>query len=605
MCGLFFGHSRTGLDVASVRDTLHDLRHRGPDFSASLFRNNKRLFFGHTRLNVLDISAESNQPFISECGRWILIFNGEIYNFKELRAQIGGNWPWRTTGDTEVLMAAWSRWGQNCLHRLVGMFAFVIYDSSHNELFIVRDRFGIKPLYYTQVGDDEFFSSEIKPLLRFQQALPDESSIRTYLQAGIYDHSQHTFFKNISSLKPGTFIHIDLKNGNRVEKRWYNVIEEIKDLGTQSKLELEEELDRLVQQAITSHLTSDVRVGLNISGGVDSSMLVSVAQGQLDNLHLFNQDYEGYDESEWIKQIYRHGHLHIERLSFDDINSCLESTVRSQAEPFGGVMVCGYNALYESAIANNVTVLLDGNGVDEVFLGYERYHSSYVFAAKDTRERSARARAFEKHWGHFPLKPLEGSIDGTRGVRPSLLGNKLKDIPVIQTPEFTDTSIDPIRQMALKDLLFSKIPRGLRFNDRVSMSHSRELRVPFLDHRLVEFGLGIPSSYLITESGGKTLFRDVLARREPNSVAYAHKRSVQSPQSEWIGKEWKNFVTNVINSDRFCERGWVNPDAAKGAYSDYLVGDQSNSFFIWQWINLELWASIFIDNEPHAFQDFF
>jgi asparagine synthase (glutamine-hydrolysing) len=277
----------------------------------------------------------------------------------------------------------------------------------------------------------------------------------------------------------------------------------------------------------------------------------------------------------------------------------LRKTVQSQAEPFGGVFVCGYNALYEAAAREKVTVLLDGNGVDEAFLGYKRYHQIYVATAPNSAIREVRTREFSEFWGQSPTFVSAGaSIDGTGGLRPEVISASLMSNE-LHAPSYRSGGFDdPVRKAAAEDLLYAKIPRGLRFNDRVSMTHSRELRVPFLDHRLVEFAFGIPTHLLLNRKGGKALFRDVLARRAPATVAYARKRSIQSPQREWLAQGWRAMVESILTSERFAARGWVDVGKARCVYAEYLSGKRENSFFIWQWVNLELWAREYLDRDP-------
>ena len=378
--------------------------------------------------------------------------------------------------------------------------------------------------------------------------------------------------------------------------RWYSLAEHVLDLSQASAKEVTDRAEELVLQAVSSHLVADVAVGLNVSGGVDSSMLVRAAVETFGHAHLFTQDYDGYTELSWVRQIADGGTLHITNLDLNAISGYLRKTVRLQAEPFGGVLVCGYNALYEAATRENVIVLLDGNGVDETFLGYKRYHQIYVATAPDASTRELRANEYKACWGQVPDSvALGASIDGTDGLRPEVISASLITteplIPICQYGEFDD----PVRQVAAEDLQFAKIPRGLRFNDRASMAYSRELRVPFLDHRLVEFAFGIPNDLLINRKGGKALFRDVLARRAPASVAYARKRSIQSPQREWFAQGWRAMVESTLASESFVARGWVDAGKARCAYAEYLSGKRENSFFIWQWVNLELWAREYLD----------
>ncbi|MDQ0458362.1 asparagine synthase (glutamine-hydrolyzing) [Rhizobium paknamense] len=525
-----------------------------------------------------------------------MIYNGEIYNFCELRRDIGDRWQWRTSGDTEVLLAAWALWGPDCLDRLVGMFAFAVYDAVDRALFMVRDRFGIKPLYHLATASGQVFASEIPPILQFQDVVrADEGTIRTYLEAGLYDHSDRTFFRGVHALEAGTFMRVDLRAGSAETRRWYRFADCIPDLAGANADELTNETERLLLQAVSSHLIADVQTGLNVSGGVDSSMLVRSAIGELGHAHLFTQDYEGYSELPWVLEVADGGTLHVAQLDLTAITGYLPFTVSSQAEPFGGVPVCGYNLLYELAVQHNVTVLLDGNGIDETFLGYKRYHLLYAQSAVDPAIREQRASDFAEFWGQRPLSVSStASIDGSSGLRPETISQQLISAePAEMIPDFSFE--DPIRQAAAIDLLHTKVPRSLRFNDRLSMAHSRELRVPFLDHRLAEFAFGIPTHHLLTKFGSKALFRSIVARRAPRSVAYAPKRSVQSPQREWLAGAWRTMIEDILSSESFADRGWVDPDLARRAYARYLDGEQENSFFIWQWLSLELWARRYLD----------
>lgn len=599
MCGLIVAWDPAGLANAPIAAALDDIRHRGPDAQSRLMRGEETILLAHVRLKIIDTTDGANQPFVSPCGRWAIVFNGEIYNYRELRAEIGDRWSWRTQGDTEVLLAAWAIWGRACLDRLVGMFAFAVHDQDGHRLTLVRDRFGIKPLYHVADGRRRVFASEIPPLLRFQREVrADSSTIRTYLELGLYEHTRHTFFAGVESIAPGGLLDIDLRSGAERYESWYRLADHVADLAAMDHASLLDEAERLTWQAVTSHLVADVEVGLNVSGGVDSSTLTRAAIGQLATAHLFTQDYEGYSEAPWVREIAAGGILHIQPLAFTDIDRLLEPVTRIQAEPFGGVTVCGYDALYAEAERQGVTVLLDGNGVDEAFLGYERYHQAWVWAASDEAQRSARATAFEQFWGRRPPAMQTGggvAIDGSRStcaeaISPELLRNGA----LLESPAVTDFAC-PIKNLAAADLQFNKIPRGLRFNDRMSMARSKELRVPFLDHRLVEFAYGVPTRLLLSAKGSKALFREVAARHMSDAVAFGAKRSVQSPQREWIANEWRPLVDGILASESFKGRGWVAPDATNAAWQRYLGGERANSFPIWQWINLEFWARAFLD----------
>lgn len=600
MCGLIVAWDPAGLEDAPLVAALADIRHRGPDAQAAVSRENRKLHLAHTRLKIIDTSDDANQPFVSPDERWALVYNGEIYNFRELRDEIGDRWPWRTHGDTEVLLAAWTLWGAECLHRFVGMFAFAIHDAERHTVTLVRDRFGIKPLYRVTEGTRRVFASEIPPLLRFQgNVSADRSTIRTYLELGLYDHGEHTFFEGVRVLLPGHLTQVDLRSGEEETARWYRLADHVTDHTGIEEAELIDEAERLALQAVSSHLVADVAVGLNVSGGVDSSMLTRASIGKLGAAHLFTQDYPDYSEERWVREISEGGILHISRLSFADIDRLLAPVTAIQAEPYGGVTVCGYDALYDQADRQGITVLLDGNGVDESFLGYERYHQAWVWAAAGESERLHRLNEFRGFWGHEPANQSGETgvaIDGTVSTCAEAVAPTLRSTAIVRpSPAIADFAC-PVKNLAAADLSHNKIPRGLRFNDRMSMAHSKELRVPFLDHRLVEFAYGVPSAMLLGSSGSKGLFRKVAARHMPSTVAFSAKRSVQSPQREWLANEWRVRVDDILKSDSFGDRQWVDPPAAKRAWDRYLGGNRFNSFPIWQWINLELWSRRFLDH---------
>lgn len=598
MCGLIVAWDPAGLVDAPLAAALDDLHHRGPDAQSSIWRQDHRLHLAHARLKIIDRTDDANQPFVSPCSRWAIVYNGEIFNFCEVRQEISDRWIWRTHSDTEVLMAAWSLWGEECLSRFVGMFAFAIHDAVEHNLTLVRDRFGIKPLYHVAIGARRVFASEIPPLLRFRPAVADGSTIRTYLELGLYDHGTHTFFKDVRSFEPGTLTRIDLRSGAETTRRWYSLAEHVPDLSGASEEELIDGAEALVLQAVSSHLVADVEVGLNVSGGVDSSMLIRAAMAQLGSSHLFTQDFPGYSEAPWVREIAGGGILHVSELTFEKIDALLYPTSAIQAEPFGGVTVCGYDALYAEACAQNVTVLLDGNGVDEAFLGYERYHQAWVWAACEDAECDRRKNEYRLFWGRSPAASVTAggvAIDGSRATCAEVISQRLLSSSATLAPKVVNDFACPIKNLAVADLLHSKIPRGLRFNDRMSMARSRELRVPFLDHRLVEFAYGIPSHMLLSAGGTKALFRKIADRHMPESVAFGAKRSVQSPQREWIAGEWQQRIEKILCSSQFRDRGWIDVHRAREVWNRYLNGHRANSFPIWQWMNLDLWARQFLD----------
>lgn len=584
------------------------MHHRGPDAFRLEMIEEGGVMLGHQRLKILDLNDRANQPMKSACGRYLIVFNGEIFNYRELRA-LAPEHDWQTDGDTEVLLALFSRMGEKMLDHLNGMFAFAIYDREEKTIFAARDRFGIKPFYHAHVNGDWLFASEIPPLLLLLgESLPDLDTIKTYLATGAYEIGTSTFFLGVGRLEAGCCAHVSLEDPSSVRiSRWYDVAAKASRRVVLSGDELLDELDHLLAEVVKRHLISDVPVGVNVSGGVDSSALIHYVTRFHPEIHGFTQDYEDpYSEREWVERATRGTGVNCHYV-LQDAADCLarfESVMRHQGEPFGGVPVIGFAPLYECAHSLGVTVLLDGNGVDEIFLGYKKYHLADLAQKLGTAAYESALAEYMAFWQE-PRASIEKSlvharvgggaaIDGTIPFHRESLGSALQNAE-IRVPVLPALTGNAARDLAMSDLVATKIPRALRFNERISMMYSKELRVPFMDHELVEWGLALPAELLMNRRGTKAPVRELLRRKMDPTVAEAPKRTVQSPQREWLGHEWRPFVEEVLNSASFRQRGWVCPDRAKERYARYLAGDNQNSFFIWQWINLEIWARQFLD----------
>ncbi|MGB1109392.1 MAG: asparagine synthase (glutamine-hydrolyzing), partial [Gammaproteobacteria bacterium] len=509
MCGILGGFAATPLERRRVNAAFELIEHRGPDAASVVYHQNDRVLLAHRRLKVVDLDDRANQPMRSACGRYEIIYNGEIYDFDRLRSLVP-DYPFKTSGDTEVILALYAAYGADMLPRLNGMFAFAIYDHERGELFLARDRFGIKPLYFSARPDAVLFCSEIPPLLKLTgRAEPDLNSIKSYLATGVYDFGVHTFFDGITRLEAGCCATLKLSDLKLESRRWYQVT----DFATQSESlgddEIGERLDDIFANAVRRHLMADVAVGVNISGGLDSSALLHYVNRYHQHIQGFTQDYvPPYSERPWVEQAARDTGA-VSNFIMIEAEQALDAFTRAmryQAEPYGGIPVIGFDFLYQRAEEKGITVLLDGNGVDEVLLGYKKYHLAYLAESRGQGAYADRLADFSAFWDEEP-KQVESAvarmsnnagaaIDGTISVHADALGSALTHAE-IRHPELPESTGDRVRDLAIADMVASKIPRALRFNDRVSMMHSKELRVPFLDPELVEFSLALPTERLL------------------------------------------------------------------------------------------------------------
>ena len=586
MCGIIIGLLRQNSREAQIAKALDQLKHRGPDAQAGEYFLDRRFFLGHTRLKVIDLTDQANQPLSSGDNRYRIVFNGEIYNYKELAAELHNEYQTKTKSDTEIILPLYNKYGAEMLSKLRGMFSLCILDTIRGELFVARDRFGIKPLYYVETSSGIYLASEIPPLLDIlQKSQPDLGVIRNFVETGLYDFGERTFFERVKRFPAGHYAYLDHEKTSVEPKKWYDLLENIQDNSRREPRELIELFKHQCAEAVRFHMVADVEVGINLSGGVDSSLLAFFASKESGDLQSFTQDWPAYSEAYWVKIMteslgIRSNFVHV---NAGMVQSAIEKVVKFQSEPFGGFPVIGYHYLYQEAVKNNITVLLDGNGLDESFLGYDKYRRVHQNCMPNVKGQINNV--------------CDGvsAIDGTMHMNNSeILGPELKDVtsykPITQKPFESDA-----KNAAYNDLVQTKIPRGLRFNDRASMMHSRELRVPFLDHNLVELGFSFPIDLLIGETGTKEIVRKAAMGCISKNLSMAPKRSVQSPQREWLAGEMKDFVLSVIESKSFSSRMWFNKDTVKREYKNYQNSDRKNSFHVWQWVNLELWAREFLD----------
>ena len=550
-------------------------RHRGPDADGIFESASSLAGLGHNRLSIIDLSDAGRQPMSDPTGRYWIVFNGEIYNYVELRAELEGRYFFRSRTDTEVLLAAFLIWGESCLDRLIGMFAFLVWDEKEQKLFGARDRFGVKPLHYhVTAAGGLWLTSEIKALhAAGVPRRPNPHVWATYLASGMYDGGKATFWEGISRILPGGCFTWSPECGFQ-EKQWYDPASIVLETGPDTRPEpvVTEELLTLLEDSVTLRLRSDVAVGVCLSGGLDSSLLLGLVhriQGPDSSLKSFTF-YCGdpaYDEIPWVERLLartKHPALFC-RLTVEEVPSLAARVQRSQDEPFGGLPTLGMAKVHERAAAEGVVVLLDGNGLDEGWAGYDYYQNA---------DRVEANRA-----------PVQGSQDPS--TRPACLTSEFAALAT--GTKLPNHLADPVCAIQYRDLCFAKIPRAMRFADRVSMMHSRELREPFLDHRVIELGLRQPKINKLRNGQGKYLVRQVAAGILPQPLHEAPKRPVQTPQREWLRGPLREWADACIESALEGQgSGWLQPELVRSEWARYCSGVSDNSFFVWQWISLGL-----------------
>ncbi|MEW6365160.1 MAG: asparagine synthase (glutamine-hydrolyzing) [Acidobacteriota bacterium] len=575
MCGIA-GLLGPNMPSGAMRAMLDRLRHRGPDGEGEYHSPGGPAALGHTRLKVIDLSPAGQQPMADPTGRFWIVYNGEVYNYLELKNALS-DWPFRSQTDTEVVLAAFVRWGAACLERLIGMFAFCVWDEKRQELFAARDRFGVKPFFYhVTPSGGLLFASEIKAL--HAAGVPREPEQRTwaaYLARGLYDHDERTFWRGVYRLQPGSLLRYSVRDGTRVE-RWYDLRAAFERVGEDDRCEslVEEELLGLLEESVRLRFRSDVPVGLCLSGGLDSSLvlaLVRKSQGEECSLKTFTftTGDPAYDETPWVRAMLRHTR-HVGcfcPLSPSEVPALMAEVQAFQDEPFGGIPTLGMARVHARARDEGVTVLLDGNGMDEAWCGYDYY----------TRPEGV----------DIGTGPVQGAVSRST---PRWLAPEFAELASQVPGEWS--SGDRLRSIQLHDLCVAKIPRAMRFADRVSMQFSRELREPFLDHRLVELGLRQRRSRKVRDGVGKWLPRTLARALLPGPVREAPKRALQTPQREWLRGPLRAWACDQIEGAiQGWGASWLDASSVRSTWTDFLRHGADSSFTVWQWINLGLLSS--------------
>jgi len=607
MCGIsgIINFNDKPVKEDQIRTMMQQMKHRGPDDEGTFFDNNVGL--GFVRLSILDLSPAGHQPMFSHNGKYVIIFNGEVYNYIEIREELKYKYEFKTGTDTEVILAAYQEWGEKCLDKFNGMFSLVIYDTISKEIFAARDRFGIKPFYYYQDEERFIFASEIKSILPLiDNKKPNDKIIYDYLLFNRTSHTEETFFKNIKKLQHGFWLKIN--NNNVIFNKWYNLIDKISDNTSLSP----EEYRELFKDSLKLRLRSDVPVGVTLSGGIDSSSIVAslIKDFELNDLNTFSAVFgknEDSDESEFIdefKPIVKN--MFYTSPDADDFFKDFNIFIDAHNEPIPDTSPYAQYKVMELA-SKYVTVTLDGQGADEQLAGYHYFFGSYYIELikqfKFLRFIGENMQYFKKHKSLNALKYFAYYL------LPVNFQNKISNqiFPSIHKDFFNkynnayDVNKMLYKPKNLSDSLVQhfeyKLEHLLGWEDLNGMHFSIESRVPFLDYRLVEATLSTPSNQKINKGETKHILREALKDILPEKIAQRKdKKGFTNPRAKWFRtEEFKDYIIKLINSESFKNRGYFDVEIANNQYIKHLEGKVDISKEIWKWINLEIWFQKFID----------
>lgn len=625
MCGIAgivgFGAPISAQILAAMNRTLV---HRGPDDGGEWVSPKGDIGLANRRLAILDLSAAGHQPMASQDGSCRLTFNGEIYNYVELRRDlVSRGHVFRTQTDTEVILAAYAEWGGHCVERFNGMFAFAIWDARRSVLFAARDRFGEKPFYYVRLPDRLLFASEIKALFPDPEVprRPDDIAVGRYLALELLDCDERTFFADVRQLPAAHTLTVD-RDGRTVFRRYWDLDLDA-DRPAASDAALADEFRALLTDAVNIRLRSDVAVGSSLSGGLDSSSIVCTMSALLKQhpsatQKTFSARYRvgPSDEGRFIEAV-------VDRTGVDphnvfiegrDLADDLEPFVLHQNEPVAHTSQFAQWKVMKLARECGVTVLLDGQGADEIIGGYPSPTFGYRYAELLTGGHALtllrELAAFQRHHGNaaVALRYLAGALlpkGVKRAVRRRFIGTSrltasergCHEAP--ETPETLARMTGPpgsgpaLRRALHETLTVTSLPGLLRYGDRNSMAFSREARLPFLDHRLVEFAYSLPSDQLVRDGTTKGILRRAMSGIIPDVVRdRMDKIGFSTPERDWFAGPLKPRIEAALAD---LKRRELVPAAAVDEQWSRLAAGRGRSGNVWRLANLELWMQQFID----------
>jgi len=612
MCGIagIINFNESKVNETSLRSMMQCIKHRGPDDDGVFTKEN--VGFGFVRLSIIDLSEAGHQPKHSTDGRYVIVFNGEIFNYIEIKKELESlGIVFKTKTDTEVLLNAYIYWGEECLHKLNGMWAFAIYDKQEKSVFAARDRYGVKPFYYLLTNNSFSFCSEINPLLRLidKQPTADTQSIFDFLVFNRTDQTENTFFKEIKKLQHGNKVLV--KNGKVTFSKWYDLKKEV---GKAKGFNSPDEYKQLFKSAIELRLRSDVPIGVCLSGGLDSSSIVSILLKELNfsDVNTFSAVYnkgQYGDETEFINEFTLHvKNMHYISPDAISLQNDLLDFVKAHGEPIPTTGPYAQFKVMELAKGKAV-VTLDGQGADEELAGY---HYFFGFYYKDLLKQFKLVTLIREMF--FYLK-IHKSLYGIKTFFYFLLPEKVKTKFRVNEFNYLNESFAKAHEAqnsiagniygsgSLKDALLDhfeyKLEHLLKWEDRNSMFFSLEARVPFLDYRLVERTLATKSDKIIKDGVTKYILREAMKSVLPEKIRNRRdKMGYGTPEDEWFREPaWQKIVQEIINSQSFKQRNLVDVEKANELYKKHVNGSVNVSKEIWKWVHLELWFREFIDKK--------
>ena len=624
ICGVIHRQKDHPVEFNDVKRMCDVIRHRGPDDEGQFVQDNVGI--GMRRLSIIDLSTGA-QPIFNEDRSLAIVFNGEIYNHDDIRLELlAKGHQFRTKADTEAIIHAYEEWGVDCVEKLNGMFAFAIWDGRKQRLFLARDRIGIKPLYYYQDNDQLVFGSELKSIVQIS-SVPREiepKALDTFLTFE-YIPSPYSIFKNVFKLPPGHWMIYE--DGQAKVRPYWNLEYQKSEL---SEKQLFQKFDELLEDAINIRLMSDVPLGAFLSGGLDSSTIVAMMRRRNESVKSFSIGFDDptYNELPYARAVAEHFNTeHFEEIITPDVAHLTEKILWMLDEPFGDFSVFPTYLVSEMA-RKNVKVVLSGDGGDELLAGYDTY------IAQKVAQRYAKLPSFLRKGMIEPIvnalpptNKKKGFINKSkRFIEGARLSDHLQHVrwmifmqsaekEMLYSADFSDSlhgynsfgfiedyfrrsaSDEPLDQQEYVDIKSYLVDDILVKVDRMSMANSLEARVPFLDHRFVEFAATLPGSLRLNGKRTKHILKASLERELPNQIINRGKEGFSIPIKNWMKNELKPMMLDSLSESNVREKGFFDPKFVNRLVDEHLKGEENHSHRLWALMVFHMWYDLYMKKE--------
>ena len=620
MCGII---GFTGQNETVAKKMLRSIEHRGPDDSGLFFDD--KMTLGHVRLSILDLSSHGHQPM--EYENLVMVYNGEVYNFAAIKEELKGlGYTFESATDSEVVLKAFHKWGVDAIEKFIGMFAIALYDKRTKELTLVRDRVGVKPLYYYFDGREFVFASELRAIMEYKKDLQiDKDALYEFFQFG-YISSNLSIFQNCKKVPAGSYLTLNTQHSTLSTQQYWSIVPFFqKPKFQKSEEELVDELEALLIDAFSLRMVADVPVGVFLSGGIDSSVVAAILQKHHGNIHTFTIGFNEakYNEAEWAKKVAKHlGTKHTEKyLSSDEAKEILQHFVDIYDEPFGDSSGIPTTLVSQVAKESGVKVVLSADGGDEVFCGYERYW--YAKRIGDTLLKAPRfvrkgvAKTMElvgvenaskliklKNFEHKYNQLCEMLKDDSwQGIYEHLIHNaknyEIKELlGVVKKIEEKSFAIgereNPMQGMMLWDYHRYMVDDILTKVDRATMHVSIEGREPLLDHRIAEFMAQVPFELKYKDGTSKYLLRKVLERYLPKELIERPKMGFGIPMFEWFSGDLQTLFEHYFKPEKLPE-GVLNFEYIQKEYAKFKKNKVLNINKLWFVLVFAMWYEKYME----------